>query len=164
MTVVAAGNSGSSCSSVEVPPAIYDSVYTVGSTNSFNEISSFSSRGPVLVDGSGRLKPDLSAPGEDVRSSADGGGYANPANTLGITNWVLGGNVKISPWLHLQTDSQNYAPIPPGSELIAETSVADLFERKGHEFVDLDVAVFFEANREPAMSARLRAIYKMRGL
>jgi hypothetical protein len=95
---------------------------------------------------------------------ADGGGYANPANTLGITNWVLGGNVKISPWLHLQTDSQNYAAIAPGSELIAETRVADLFDKKGHEFVDVDVTVFFEATREPAMSARLRAIYKMRGM
>jgi hypothetical protein len=95
---------------------------------------------------------------------ADGGGYANPANTLGLTNWVLGGNVKISPWLHLQTDSQNYAPIPRGSELIAEAVVGDLFERKGHEFVDLDVVIYFEATREAAMSARLRAIYKMRGL
>jgi hypothetical protein len=92
----------------------------------------------------------------------EGGGYANPANTLGLTNWALAGNVKISPWLHLQTDSQNYAPIALGSELVAEAAVADLFEKKGHEFVDLDVAVFFEATREPVMSARLRAIYRMR--
>jgi hypothetical protein len=94
----------------------------------------------------------------------DGGGYANPANTLGITNWALGGNVKISPWLHLQTDSQNYAPIPLGSELIAEVAIGDLFEKKGHEFIDLDVAVFLEATREAVMSARLRAIYQMRGV
>ena len=95
---------------------------------------------------------------------ADGGSYANPANTLGITNWALAANVKISPWLHLQTDSQNYAPIPPGSELVAEVAIGDLFERKGHEFVDLDVAVYFEATREAVMSARLRAIYRMRGI
>jgi hypothetical protein len=94
----------------------------------------------------------------------DGGGYANPANTLGITNWVLAGNVKISPWLHLQTDSQNYAPIPLGSELIAESTIGNLFEKKGHEFVDLDVAVYLEETREAVMSARLRAIYKMRGV
>jgi hypothetical protein len=105
---------------------------------------------------------DASGMPETLR--AEGGGYANPANTLGITNWVLGGNVKISPWLHLQTDSQNYAPIPPGSELVAEVAIADLFERKGHEFVDLDVSVYFEATQKVVMSARLRAIYKMRGL
>lgn len=95
---------------------------------------------------------------------ADGGGCANPANTLGLTNWALAGNVKISPWLHLATDSQNYAPIPLGSELVAEVAIADLFEKKGHQFVDLDVAVYFEATREAAMSARLRAIYQMRGV
>jgi hypothetical protein len=95
---------------------------------------------------------------------ADGGGYANPANTLGITNWALGANVKISPWLHLQTDSQNFAPIPLGSDLVAESSIADLFEKKGHEFVDLDVALYLESTGEAVMSARLRAIYKMRGL
>ena len=105
---------------------------------------------------------DASRMPEPLRSA--GGGYANPANTLGITNWALAGNVKISPWLHLQTDSQNYAPIPLGSELIAEAAIADLFEKKGHEFVDLDVAVYLEATREAVMSARLRAIYKMRGL
>ena len=33
------------------------------------------SRGPVTVDGSNRLKPDISAPGVDVRSSVPGGGY-----------------------------------------------------------------------------------------
>ena len=90
--------------------------------------------------------------------------YANPAYMLGITNWALAGNVKISPWLHLQTDSQNYAPIPPGSELVAEVAIRDLFEKKGHEFVDLDVAVYFEATRSAVMRARLRAIYKMRGV
>jgi hypothetical protein len=93
---------------------------------------------------------------------AEGGGYANPANALGLTNWALAGNVEISPWLHLQTESQNYAPVPLGSELVAEAAVADLFEKKGHEFVDLDVAVYFEETHEPAMSARLRAIYQLR--
>jgi subtilisin family serine protease len=90
MTVVAAGNTGSSCSSVEVPPAIYDSVYSIGSTNLFDEISSFSSRGPVLVDGSGRLKPDISAPGEDVRSSAAGGGYQSASGTSLASPHVAG--------------------------------------------------------------------------
>ena len=56
------------------------------------------------------------------------------------------------------------APIPLGSELVAEVAIGDLFEKKGHEFVDLDVAVYFEATREAVMSARLRAIYQMRGI
>ena len=67
--VVSAGNSGSSCSTVETPAAIYDAAFTVGSTTSTDTISSFSSRGPVTVDSSGRMKPDISAPGSNIRSS-----------------------------------------------------------------------------------------------
>jgi serine protease AprX len=68
-TVAAAGNSGSTCSSVDQPPAIYGSAISAGSTNSLNYISSFSSRGPVTVDGSNRLKPELVAPGENIRGA-----------------------------------------------------------------------------------------------
>ena len=77
VVVVSAGNSGSGCSSVTDPPAIYDASLTVGATYSNDEITGFSSRGPVTVDGSGRLKPDVSAPGANIRSCVPGGGYAS---------------------------------------------------------------------------------------
>jgi serine protease AprX len=74
--VAGAGNDGSGCSTVFYPPAIYDATYAVGATNTTADaIASFSSRGPVLVDGSDRLKPDVTAPGQNVRSSFPGGGY-----------------------------------------------------------------------------------------
>jgi hypothetical protein len=66
-------------------------------------------------------------------------------------------------WLHLQTDFQSYRPIPRDAELVVESAIADLFEKKGHEFVDLDVEAYLSDTREPVMSARLRAIYKLRG-
>ena len=70
-----AGNSGSSCSTISEPAAIYDKSFTVGATNSNDAIADFSSRGPVSVDGSNRSKPDISAPGVNIRSSVPGGGY-----------------------------------------------------------------------------------------
>jgi subtilisin family serine protease len=74
MMVVAAGNAGSGCSSVNEPPAIYDANYSIGAfSSSTNIIASFSSRGPVTIDGSNRLKPDISAPGVSVRSSYGSG-------------------------------------------------------------------------------------------
>ncbi len=76
VTVHSAGNAGPSCSTVRDPAAIYDESFTVGSTTSGDGISSFSSRGPVVIDGSGRRKPDISAPGSLIRSSVRGGGYA----------------------------------------------------------------------------------------
>jgi serine protease AprX len=75
VTVHSAGNSGSSCSTIAEPSAIYDSSFTVGSTTSGDAMSGFSSRGPVTVDGSNRRKPDVSAPGSNIRSSVPGGGY-----------------------------------------------------------------------------------------
>src|SRR5437667_6929240 len=67
--VVAAGNSGSSCSTVSDPPSFYEASYTVGALNTGTDtIAGFSSRGPVTRDGSGRTKPDITAPGTDTRS------------------------------------------------------------------------------------------------
>ena len=91
----------------------------------------------------------------------DEGGYANTSFTLGLTNWVFAANVAVDPWVHLETTAQHHAPIALGSELVVEARVADLFERKGHEFVDVDVAAFLP-NDVPVLSARLRAIYRLR--
>ncbi|MGD0650199.1 MAG: S8 family serine peptidase [Verrucomicrobiia bacterium] len=77
VVVVSAGNSGlSGCSSVSEEPAIYDASLSVGATDSSDNIANFSSRGPVTVDGSNRLKPNLSAPGVNVRSSYPTSTYA----------------------------------------------------------------------------------------
>src|SRR5438046_3777809 len=52
------------------PPAIYAASYTVGAlVTGQDNIASFSSRGPVIIDGSNRIKPDISAPGTGTRSS-----------------------------------------------------------------------------------------------
>jgi len=75
VVVSSAGNYGPSCSTVRYPSAIYDAAFSVGATDSSDRIASFSSRGPVMVDGSGRRKPDVSAPGVSVWSSVRGGGY-----------------------------------------------------------------------------------------
>jgi subtilisin family serine protease len=82
LTVHSAGNKGQEgCSSIDAPAAIYDASFTVGNTTSSDTIASSSSRGPVIVDGSGRLKPDISAPGSLVRSSYLGGGYRTLSGT-----------------------------------------------------------------------------------
>jgi serine protease AprX len=67
---VAAGNEGrAGCSTVATPPATYDSAVSVGAVDLNDRVAEFSSRGPVTVDGSGRRKPDLVAPGIAIRSS-----------------------------------------------------------------------------------------------
>lgn len=79
--VVSAGNAGSTCSTVNDPPAIFQNSFSVGSTTSADAISSFSSRGPVTVDGSNRMKPNVAAPGSSVRSCIPNNGYATFSGT-----------------------------------------------------------------------------------
>jgi len=73
VVVASAGNAGAACSSVLAPIGLYDAALTVGAVNNSNAIAAFSSRGPVTVDGSGRRKPDIVAPGVGVRSAVPGG-------------------------------------------------------------------------------------------
>jgi subtilisin family serine protease len=75
VTVQSAGNYGSGCSTVTTPPAIYEASFTAGATGRDDVIASFSSRGPVLADGSSRLKPNITAPGVAIRSTIPGGAY-----------------------------------------------------------------------------------------
>jgi len=81
VVVVSAGNAGSGCSSVDDPASIFQNSFSVGATAENDTIAGFSSRGPVTVDGSNRLKPNVSAPGVHVRSSIPGGQYARYSGT-----------------------------------------------------------------------------------
>ena len=85
-----AGNDGSSCSSTNTPAAIYDASFSVANTNSSDGLASSSSRGPVSVDGSGRRKPDIAAPGSNIRSSVTGTGYSSFSGTSMAAPHVAG--------------------------------------------------------------------------
>lgn len=73
--VASAGNDGAACSTITDPPAVYDASFTVGATTNADAIAGFSSRGPVTVDGSNRLKPDISAPGVNQTAALPPDGY-----------------------------------------------------------------------------------------
>jgi subtilisin family serine protease len=81
VVVTSAGNNGPFCSTVQYAPGIYDAAFSIGATNSSDTIATFSSRGPVTIDGSNRMKPDVVAPGVNIRSSVPGGGYGNMSGT-----------------------------------------------------------------------------------
>jgi subtilisin family serine protease len=82
MMVVSAGNGGPACSTVEDPPALYAAVLSVGAIAGNDDAADFSSRGPVTADDSGRLKPELVAPGVDIRSAVPGGYAALPGTSM----------------------------------------------------------------------------------
>jgi len=83
---------------------------------------------------------------------------------LGCSNWILARNAYMNPWVHMATRSQNYAPIALNTELVAEMAITDLFTKKGHEFVDAQVALYDRDNDTCYATIDLRAIYRLRGL
>lgn len=66
LVVVSAGNDGPNCSTIGIP-ATYDAAFSVGATTLTDTIAEFSSRGTVTSDGSNRIKPDICAPGTNLR-------------------------------------------------------------------------------------------------
>jgi len=77
------------CHSVMDPIAIYDSSFSVGAHDQTGIIASFSSSGPVTVDSSNRLKPDLTAPGVNVISTIPNG-YGTLSGTSMASPHVAG--------------------------------------------------------------------------
>jgi subtilisin family serine protease len=77
VVVTSAGNFGSRCATITELPAVFPASFAVGATDINRRIATFSSRGPVyLADSSLMVKPDVSAPGVNVRSASLNGGYA----------------------------------------------------------------------------------------
>ena len=83
VVVVSNGNSGPDCSTVSYPPQFFNEGFTVGATDIQDSIAGFSSRGPVRVGlpNAGKMRPDVSAPGSDIRSCIPKGLYANFSGT-----------------------------------------------------------------------------------
>ena len=79
VVVVSAGNNGPDCGTIDRPAALYGESFVVGASNRADTLARFSSRGPVDVDLSYRIKPDVVAPGVDINSS-------QPTNTLGLSS------------------------------------------------------------------------------
>jgi len=99
LVVVAAGNQGPACNSMDVPEQ-YEASLDVGATDNNDVIQSFSSRGPGQ---SNSIKPQLMAPGVSIRSSVPGGGYATMGGTsmssphaAGLAALLLSANPSLS--------------------------------------------------------------------
>ncbi|NBE93413.1 hypothetical protein FE391_13610 [Nonomuraea sp. KC401] len=73
----AVGNDGSDCGT-QRSPGEYPESYAVGAVDHDGKVAWFSSRG---TEGAADSKPDIAAPGQDVRSSVPGGGYEVQSGT-----------------------------------------------------------------------------------
>jgi len=115
--VASAGNEGPRCGSVSDPIALYADAFSVGAVDRYGSVAFFSSRGPVTVDGSGRTKPDILAPGVDVLSSMPGNSYATNSGTSMAGPHVVG--VVALMW---SAQSKLIGDIDQTEQILAETA------------------------------------------
>jgi subtilisin family serine protease len=84
--VFSGGAEGPSCGTIGAPASFPES-YGVGAFDRNDAVASFSSRGPSPF---GVTKPDLAAPGVDIRSSVPGNGYQSYGGTSMASAHVAG--------------------------------------------------------------------------
>jgi len=86
---------------------------------------------------------------------------AHPFTLLGLANQILVRNYKLGPWIHTASDLINRGAVRNGEEISVRGRIAECFERKGHEFVVLDLLIVANEDRV-VQQVRHTAIYRPR--
>ncbi|MEY4902645.1 MAG: hypothetical protein RLZZ292_460, partial [Bacteroidota bacterium] len=85
VVVISAGNAGPNCGTIAFPPAMFPNSFAIGATGPSDSIAPFSSRGPVPDSlhtlNKELVKPNVCAPGRNVRSCVPNNGYAEYSGT-----------------------------------------------------------------------------------
>jgi acyl dehydratase len=88
-------------------------------------------------------------------------GVAHPGWLLRDANRVLSANVRLGPWIHVESIVQHHAVVHDGGVVHARAAVTREWERKGHRFVELDVGLSAGGDRLVAQVDHT-AIYRPR--
>jgi acyl dehydratase len=84
---------------------------------------------------------------------------AHPGYLLRSANLILSSNVRLGPWIHVESTAAHFSAVADGDRWSTRGRVAEVYERKGHKFVELDLLVVANDER-PVMSIRHTAIYE----
>ena len=87
-------------------------------------------------------------------------GIAHPGWVLRFANTALARNVVLGPWIHVSSDVALLGVVTDGADVAARAVVLDEFERKGHRFVTMDVAI--SADGRPVQRVTHTAIHTPR--
>jgi len=88
------------------------------------------------------------------------GAVAHPFTLLALSNQILVRNYKLGPWIHAASDLKNWSAVLNGEEVAVRGRIAECYERKGHEFVVLDLEL--TVNERLVQQVRHTAIYRPR--
>jgi acyl dehydratase len=86
-------------------------------------------------------------------------GWVHPAFYTHMGNRCLRTNVVIGPWIHVGSVVRHLGGARVGAALSARAKVRSLWEKKGRDFVELDIAIL--ANGKPVAHVLHTAIYRL---
>lgn len=86
---------------------------------------------------------------------------AHPGWILRDANYVLSANVRLGPWIHVESVVQHHGLVRDDEEVAARAVVTKEWDHKGHRFVELDVLHL--ADGRPVARTSHTAIYRPRG-
>ncbi len=89
------------------------------------------------------------------------GGWTHPAFFLHQANRALSQNVRLGPWIHVGSTVRHLGGARVGETLAARGRVRSLFEKKGREFVELDLAIVTCDRARPVAHVLHTAIYRL---
>jgi acyl dehydratase len=87
-------------------------------------------------------------------------GLAHPGHLLLAANSILVANVRLGPWMHVGSEVTNFRVVADGDRVSTRGRVANLFERKGHKFAELDLLLVADDSR-PVQHVRHTLIYEI---
>jgi hypothetical protein len=85
---------------------------------------------------------------------------AHPGALLRAANAVLSSSVRLGPWIHVASAVNHHDLVHDGEVVTTYGRVTDRTERKGHQFVELDVLSV--VSKRPVLSVHHTAIYEPR--
>jgi hypothetical protein len=89
-------------------------------------------------------------------------GVAHPAWLLRRANRILAANVRLGPWIHVESDASYLGLVHDGDALSTRGRVQRVWEHRGHEFVMLDLALFAGDEARPVVRVAHTAIFRPR--
>jgi acyl dehydratase len=66
---------------------------------------------------------------------------AHPAILLGLANEIFVANYELGPWIHAASEVRKFSPVRDGERIRVRARIEEQFERKGHDFVVLNVHI-----------------------
>src|SRR5262249_20066334 len=84
-----------------------------------------------------------------------------PRQLLQFSNEILAQNFRVGPWIHVGSEIVNWSAAHPRETISARGRIHDRLDRKGHEFVVIDVMLIANGDRL-VQTVRHTAIYRPR--